>query len=187
MQHSYIKRSFLATAVYCSLLLFLGVACLVATVSAQETITVDGTASLTINFTAPTQYENGDALQPGDIVDYAVYWDTDGRSGCAETAPADDTGDSTCYDNSLVVGSGAISSVPLQISLTETTVLYFAVAAKHENGTWSEYSQEAAKQLELTITDNRQLMPPTQLLINMSILCNTNVAGVSCSFNVSNY
>ncbi len=156
---------------------------------AQETPIIDGEATVTLSWTAPTQYENGEPLPAIDLTGYVIYYDTEPREtsgvfrqGCFD-GPQDTRTDASCYGNVIDLTDGSATSRAVVLTVDQTTTFYFAAVAHVANGEWSRYSNEATKTVTLVI-DWPQPGPPTGVDVTFDIICTTNLPTVTCEFVV---
>lgn len=169
---------------------------------AQETPIIDGQATVTLSWTPPTEYEPlpgetvGAPLDPADITGYVIYYGTESRTdvagdfrpGCSDSPQGTRT-DGSCYPNVIDLSDGSLTTVPILITVDQTTTFVFAAAAfvgagEIANDEVSRYSNEAFKTVTLVI-DSVRPGPPTSLTVDMTITCSTNLPNVTCSFTVS--
>lgn len=157
---------------------------------------ITGEGTVTLSWTPPTEYENGDPIQPGDITGYVIYYGTESRElvdgnfrqGCADGPQVTRT-DATCYPNVIDLSDGSLTSLPVTITVSETTTFHFAAVAFVGTGSLdgrevSRYSNEALKTVELVI-DTTQPGPPTITTIDFVISCSTDLPNVTCEFSVT--
>lgn len=132
-------------------------------------VIVDGQGTATLSWQRPTEHTDGSPLSIEDIAGYTVHW--------GETS-----GD---YDANVEIENGTVSSSMLDIALDGPTTIYFALTARHVNGTESDFSNERSKIFALEIVDEREPNPPELIDVAISITCETDTAGVTCAFTVS--
>ncbi len=158
----------------------------VSEVRAQEPgLIINGEATATITWQAPTDHEDGTALDPEDIAGYALYWGIDpGAGNCSDRpTPLLDP----CYGNALDLTDGTLTTTQLTFALNGETTLYFVgvayVLGVDGDPLWSRYSNEISRRFVLSIT---QSPPAAPVLIDivMSVTCTTNRASVTCEFSV---
>lgn len=160
-----------------------------------QTPVIDGQATVTLSWTAPTMYEDGTALNPSDIGGYVMFYGTasrtDGsgnfRPGCA-SGPQGTRTDTGCYPNVIDLSDGSLTSIPILIDVDQTTTFHFAAVAfvgagNLGNDEVSVYSNEAIKTVTLVI-DSVRPGPPTSTTVEMTVTCTTNLPNVTCSFIV---
>ena len=161
---------------------------------AQDVI-IDGEATVTLTWEPPTEYENGDPLPPEDIAGYVIYYGTESRTdiagdfrpGCAD-GPQGTRTDGSCYPNVVDLSDGSLTTVPISITVDQTTTFVFAAAAFVGAGSVqadevSRYSNEAFKTVTLEIVTTAPGAPVIQS-IDMTFTCETNLPNVSCTFTV---
>lgn len=159
-----------------------------------QTPIIDGQATVTLTWEAPTQYEDGSALAATDITGYVIYYDTFSRftspgnlrPGCTDTPQGTRT-DAGCYSNVIDLTDGSNTSEVVVLTVDQDTTFYFAATAHvlggTESGSWSKYSNEAEKTVVLVI-DTVPPAAPVITQVDMVISCTTNLPNVTCSFIV---
>ncbi len=158
-------------------------------------VIIDGSGTATITWTAPTEYTDGSPLPAADLKGFVIYYSSQSRfeaggtirPGCS-ASPVSGRLDPDCYANSIDLPNGAQVSEPLTIPLDADTTIHFSmtswVRSGNTFGDWSRYSSEVAKIFTLEVTDGRVPVDPTIESIDLTITCTTNMAMVTCSFNV---
>lgn len=157
---------------------------------------INGTGTATISWTIPTEYTDGSPLPASDINGYVIFYhdqsrfEADGttvRPVCSGT-PQSSRADIDCYSNAIDLSDGSQVSQALTIQLSEDTTIYFTMTSWVRTGNvfgdWSAYSAEVTKSFVLEVTDGRAPLPPTIESIDMTITCTTNIAMVTCTFDV---
>jgi len=153
---------------------------------------INGQATATLTWTAPTLYEDGTAMAPADIEGYVIFWSEGGRyladgttlrAGCTEY-PEGSRNDATCYPNVIDLSDGTQTGEVLALTLDQDVTLFFAGVTHASNGAWSAYSNEAAKMFVLEVTTTNP-NPPVIQSIDIAITCTTNLPSVTCTFIVT--
>ncbi len=136
---------------------------------AQEPgVIVNGQGTASLSWQRPTQNTDGTTLPLEDIAGYRVYWGEDQAN----------------LTSMFDIGNGAVTSSEVTLSLDGPTTVYFAMTAIHVNGAESALSNIASKTFELEVDDGRVPNPPEALDVQISVTCETDTPGVTCSFTV---
>lgn len=160
--------------------------------TAPPGVIINGEATATLQWTAPTQYEDGTALDPADIAGYVIFWSEGGRfladgttlrGGCTEQ-PEGSRNDAGCYPNVIDLSDGSSTGEQLTLSLDQDVTIFFAAVTHDTAGLWSRYSNEAAKAFTLSVTQTEP-NPPVIQSVDMAITCTTNLPSVTCTFTVT--
>ncbi len=155
---------------------------------------INGQGTATLTWTAPTEYEDGAPLALSDISGYVIFWadhsrfEADGsfHIGCSErqTAPRTNT---DCYHNAIDLIDGTAVTEAFTLTLDQDVTIYFAMLTWIRTGgpgDLSVYSLEVTKQFVLSIDNIGPPAEPVIQTIDMMITCTTNMATVTCTFDV---
>lgn len=164
-------------------LVLAAVALLFAAPAQAQDVTINGEATTTVQWVNATQYENGAALDPADIDSVILYYGPTSRDGRGCTVYPESTTDTTCYPLITEVTADGATSTGITLALDQTTTFYFA-GVTNVGGVLSAYSVESPITFELVIDQSRP-MPPTGIVIEAVITCETSDASVSCRFDVT--
>lgn len=153
---------------------------------------INGEATATLTWIAPTEYENGSPLAQSDIDGYVIFWSDGGRfladgttlrSGCTDK-PEGSRNDSSCYPNVIDLSDGTSTGESLTLTLDQDVTLFFAAVTHDIGGAWSRYSNEASKAFALQIVQTEP-NPPIMQSVDIDIICTTNLPTVTCTFSVT--
>ena len=128
------------------------------------------TGDTTIRWVPPT--ENVDGTPLTDLAGYRVYWGEDAGGP---------------YPNQMDISDGSLTSSPVTFTLDHAgqVTWYFVMTAIDTDGNESAYSNEVAKTITVTITDNRPPAPPTQLEVDMNFSCIGSMSEIICTIEVT--
>lgn len=147
-----------------------------------------GTGAADLTWTPPDAFEDGTPLAVDDLAGYVIFYGTESRAGGrCDGGPPDPRprpaarDDTSCYPAAIPIGNGAVQSRQVDLSLTESVTLWFAVAAEATNGLLSVYSNEASKLIELVI-DAIAPGEPVNVTLEISLECEPGEPGRTCSF-----
>lgn len=146
---------------------------------------VNGQGTAMLSWVAPTERTDGEPLPASELAGYTLFYGTRSRSG-RDCAPPMGPTDSTCYPSRTQFDNGAATSGVLTLELTESTTIYFALAARDTGGLMSDYSNERAKVFTLELEELPPAEPaePQLLEVGVSITCTTDQPRVLCTFTV---
>ena len=161
---------------------------LISPVHAQDPgLIVDGQLKLTVEWIAPTKYENGTDILAGDLTGYVIYWGTESRfladgslrAGCM-AVPQNGPVETTCYPNVLDLTDGTALSQAITLSANQDVTFHFAMTAYTANGLWSAYSDEVPASFVMVLSS----FPgrPVIQSIQLEMSCTTNNELLRCEF-----
>lgn len=146
---------------------------------------INGEATATLTWRAPTENEDGTTLDPADIAGFVLYWGiTSDNCGDRPATLLD-----ACYGNALDLLDGALVTTSLTLSLSGDTTVYFVGIAYTRDAdgapVLSAYSNEIQRVFVVSITEPTPA-PSAPVLIDivMTVTCTTNKASVTCEFSV---